>query len=250
MVLHGRFRRCAALLAILCSANSQKAYGAARAVTYGSAISLVHEASGHRLYSGKIAWGSGSMGQAVTAQPVTDASPSLWLVRPAALPSAAALDPLQPPGPSPPAVGAGIPVRCGSTVLLEHVGSQAMLRAGPSEAPLSPNHEVGASGGSEGRDSRFVVECVDGGDVWRTGAPIRLRNVLLDSILQASKQHAFSYSNCGRGCPIAGHLEVSVVRGRTSSWSWQQPTDSWTAQPQLLFHAEGETEDYDAHDEL
>lgn len=50
--------------------------------------------------------------------------------------------------------------------------------------------QVGASGGAEGHDSRFVVECVEGGDVWRTGAPVRLRNVLLDSNLQASKQHA------------------------------------------------------------
>lgn len=221
----------------------------ARAVTYGSAISLVH-GSGHKLYSGKIAWGSGSMGQAVTAQPAADISPSMWLVRPAAVPPPAPLDPQQVAEPPAPSVGTGIPVKCGSTVMLEHVGSQALLRAGESEAPLSPNHEVGAAPGAEGRDSRFIVECVEGGDVWRTGAAVKLKNVLFDSNLQASKQHAFSYSNCGRGCPIAGHLEVSVARSRPSSWSWQQPADSWTAQPQLLFHAEGETDDNDAHDEL
>ncbi|KAL8440670.1 hypothetical protein Emag_007833 [Eimeria magna] len=237
---------------------------ASRAVTYGSAIALVHEGSGHRLYSGKIAWGSGSIGQAVaarrlyalaaaTAQPAPVGSPPpLWLVRPSSfsrgpLPldaaDAKARDAFS-------AVGAaGTPVLCGAPVMLEHVGSQAVLRAGQGEAPLSSNNEVGAASGLEGLESRFLVECVGGGDVWRVNSPVKLKNALLDANLQVSKQHA----NCGRGCPIAGHLEVSVTRGKPSAWSWhQQATDTWTAQPQLLFHAEGEAEEGadDARDEL
>lgn len=243
-------QRSAALLAVLCLSTSKDALGAARAVTFGSVISLVHEGSGHKLYSGKISWGSGSMGQAVTAQPAADGSPALWLVRPSAVPQPSAFDPLLPDVAPLPSVGAGSPVKCGSHVMFEHVGSQALLRAGDSEAPLSSNYAVGASGGSEAQDSRFVVECGEGGDIWRTGAAVKLRNVMLDAHLQASKQHSFSYSNCGRGCPIAGHLEVSVVRGRPSSWSWQQPADAWSAQPQLLFHAEGETDENEGHDEL
>ncbi|XP_026193915.1 stromal cell-derived factor 2-like protein [Cyclospora cayetanensis] len=250
MALGGRICLLACIIAAVCATNSREAQGAPRAVTYGSAIALVHEASGHKLYSGKISWGSGSVGQAVTAQPATDATASLWSVRAAALPAPSPLDPQQPAGSPPPTVGAGVPVRCGSSVVLEHVGSQALLRTGPAEAPLSPNHEVGAALVPEGRDSRFVVECTGDGDVWRVGHPVKLRNMLLGANLQASQQHAFSYSNCGRGCPIAGHLEVSVVRGRPSSWSWQQPADSWTAQPQLLFFAEGETEENGLHDEL
>ncbi|OEH77790.1 hypothetical protein cyc_06083 [Cyclospora cayetanensis] len=229
MALGGRICLLACIIAAVCATNSREAQGAPRAVTYGSAIALVHEASGHKLYSGKISWGSGSVGQAVTAQPATDATASLWSVRAAALPAPSPLDPQQPAGSPPPTVGAGVPVRCGSSVVLEHVG-----------AALVP----------EGRDSRFVVECTGDGDVWRVGHPVKLRNMLLGANLQASQQHAFSYSNCGRGCPIAGHLEVSVVRGRPSSWSWQQPADSWTAQPQLLFFAEGETEENGLHDEL
>ncbi|KAL8446474.1 hypothetical protein Emed_004928 [Eimeria media] len=256
---------------------------ASRAVTYGSAIALVHEGSGHRLYSGKIAWGSGSIGQAVikcdlladsarrlyafvtavrgacllTAQPAPlGSSPPLWLVRPLSL--SRGLLPLdaadaKAPGAFSSVGAAGAPVMCGAPVMLEHVGSQAVLRAGQGEAPLSPNNEVGAASGSEGLESRFLVECVGGGDVWRVDSPVKLKNALLDANLQASKQHAFNYSNCGRGCPIAGHLEVSVARGKPSSWSWhQQATDTWTAQPQLLFHAEGEAEESadDARDEL
>ncbi|CDJ32355.1 uncharacterized protein EMH_0012180 [Eimeria mitis] len=105
-------------------------------ITFGSAIALVHEASGHKLYSGKISWGSASAGQAV----------------------------------------------------------------------------VSASSGSEGPESVFIVECANEKDVWRAGAPVKLKNLLLGSALQASKQHVFSYNNCGRGCPIASHLEVSVLK--------------------------------------
>ncbi|KAL8438177.1 hypothetical protein ACSSS7_000412 [Eimeria intestinalis] len=231
---------------------------ASRAVTYGSAIALVHEGSGHRLYSGKIAWGSGSRGQVVTAQPAPlGSSPSLWLVRPSSLPRG----PLPFDAANLKASGAlsfvgaaGTPVMCGAPVVLEHVGSQAVLRAGHGDAPLSSDNEVGAASGIEGLESRFLVECVRGGDVWRVDSPVKLKNALLDANLQASKQHAFSYSNCGRGCPIAGHLEVSVGRGKPSAWSWQQQaTDTWTAQPQLVFHAEGEEADEsaeDARDEL
>ncbi|KAL8273333.1 hypothetical protein Esti_002737 [Eimeria stiedai] len=246
-----------ALFTFLLGLQQLDVAAASRAVTYGSAIALVHDGSGHRLYSGKIAWGSGSIGQAVTAQPAPlGSSASLWLVRP----------PSSSRGPLPfdaadakasrafSSVGAaGAPVMCGAPVMFEHVGSQAVLRAGHGEAPLSPNNEVGAASVFEGLEARFLVECVDGGDVWRVDSPVKLKNALLDANLQASKQHAFSYSNCGRGCPIAGHLEVSVARGKPSAWSWQQQaTDTWTAQPQLLFHAEGEADESaeDARDEL
>ncbi|KAL8439475.1 hypothetical protein Efla_004674 [Eimeria flavescens] len=246
-------------LFLLCLFGCQQQPGvlaASRAVTYGSAIALVHDNSGHKLYSGKIAWGSGSIGQAVTAQPApVGSAPSLWLVRPAGAPRGpSAFDPEDSKAPAAfSSVGAaGTPVKCGSRVMFEHVGSQAVLRAGQGEAPLSNNNEVGAASGSEGPEAQFTVDCVGGGEMWRTGAQVKLKNALLDANLQASKQHAFSYSNCGRGCPIAGHLEVSVARGKPSAWSWQQQTtDVWTAQPQLLFHVEGETEDADeGHDEL
>ncbi|CDJ45690.1 hypothetical protein, conserved [Eimeria brunetti] len=130
------------LLLLLSFSATQKAAAAAQQqqqpVTFGSAIALVHEASGHKLYSGKISWGSSSAGQAVTAQPPTDSSSSsLWQ--------------------------------------LQHLSSQASLRAGQGEAPLSPNYEVGAAAGAEGLDAVFMVECVKGGDVYlqqlRTGLP-------------------------------------------------------------------------------
>lgn len=60
----------------------------------------------------------------------------------------------------------------------------------------------------------------------------------------------FTYSNCGRGCPIASHLEVSVMKGQPSSWSWAKPSDNWLAQPQLLFFGNGATEEGETHDEL
>lgn len=48
--------------------------------------------------------------------------------------------------------------------------------------------QVGASPEGEGPEFRFVVECGEG-DVWRTRTPVKLRNVMLGSTLQASKQH-------------------------------------------------------------
>lgn len=80
---------------------------------------------------------------AQTAQPAAESSPSMWLVRPAGLPAATAFDPQQPQdAAAPPSAGAGVPVKCGSIISLEHVGSHALLRTGQSEAPLSSNHEV------------------------------------------------------------------------------------------------------------
>lgn len=238
---------------IFASTTAQKVGAAQQPVTFGSAIALVHEASGHKLYSGKISWGSSSAGQAVTAQPASEASSSsMWQVRPVVNPIVAPFDPSSSSSVSASSLGfgVGVPVACGSRVVLQHVNSQAALRAGQAEAPLSPNYEVGASSGAEGPESVFVVECTKDGDVWRSGVPVKLRNAFLDSNLQASQQHMFTYNNCGRGCPIASHLEVSVVKSRPSSWSWNKPADSWVAQPQLLFLAEGEAAEASARDEL
>lgn len=77
-----------------------------------------------------------------TAQPAAESSPSLWLVRPPSLPHPSPFDPSLAAGPSTACVGAGSPVKCGSQVVFEHAGSQALLRAGQAEAPLSSHHGV------------------------------------------------------------------------------------------------------------
>lgn len=60
---------------------------------------------------------------------------------------------------------------------------------------------------------------------------------------------SFSQSNCGRGCPISGHLEVSATAS-APWWGWEVPEDNWKAEPFLLLYAEGENGETDARDEL
>ncbi|PHJ19378.1 transmembrane protein [Cystoisospora suis] len=153
-----------------------------RPVTYGSAISLVHAATGYKLFSGKISWGSGSGQQAVTAMPSEERPASgnvLWAVTvppgsnrqvpldsrelqkqigtksvPAAV-EGSETDPV----PALPTDGeAGVPVRCGSVIALEHATSAGRLQAVGAPSPLSNNREVGLE---RSRRSLLQTRCLD-----------------------------------------------------------------------------------------
>ncbi|CDJ58794.1 hypothetical protein EMWEY_00053230 [Eimeria maxima] len=170
---------------IFASTTAQKVGAAQQPVTFGSAIALVHEASGHNLscslplyasfavpfcglylclslpFSSKFLvlwhfvvpltrWPVGSAlsvySRVRTAQPASEASSSsMWQVRPVVNPIVAPFDPSSSSSVSASSLGfgVGVPVACGSRVVLQHVNSQAALRAGQAEAPLSPNYEVG-----------------------------------------------------------------------------------------------------------
>jgi dolichyl-phosphate-mannose--protein O-mannosyl transferase len=83
-------------------------------VTCGSAVKLLHKETGHHLHSHAIAWGSGSGQQSVTTTGSTNDVNSLWLVKESSdLPSCEV----------------GVPVKCGDTIRMEHVGTGKNLHS-------------------------------------------------------------------------------------------------------------------------
>ncbi|EPR62439.1 putative transmembrane protein [Toxoplasma gondii GAB2-2007-GAL-DOM2] len=232
-----------------------------RPVTYGSAVSLVHVLSGFKLFSGKISWGSGSGQQAVTATPSGDkaaAANMLWIV--SAPPSGMRRQPLDSPvmeaqmagskssassEPAPALVtpgAAGEPVRCGSVIFLEHGSSRGTLQATGASSPISSQKEVSVGAGRDTRVAGFKLVCANTkSEMWLTGDIVTFEHVRLGTNLQAKKDHQFTQQNCGRGCPIAGHIEVSVSNEKPrSSWGWSTPPDQWKASAGLMVNKEGE----------
>ena len=98
-----------------------------RYVTCGSVVKLVHEATGYRLHSHDINWGSGSGQQSVTAVSTDADVNSLWQVS-NAYGSIQCLS--------------GTPISCGSVVRLKHVRTQNFLHSHLHQAPLSHAQEV------------------------------------------------------------------------------------------------------------
>ncbi|PFH34954.1 hypothetical protein BESB_058410 [Besnoitia besnoiti] len=219
-----------------------------RPVTYGSSVLLINNATGFKLFSGKISWGSGSGQQAVTAMPSSEkvtASNVLWTVSPplsanrprplesAVLARAAAKAGESPPSDEPaPALltegAAGEPVRCNSVVVLEHGSSGGTLQAMSVSSPISNQREVSVGSGRDERVAAFKVICGNSkAEYWLTGDAVTFEHVHLRTNLQAKREHAFTQQNCGRGCPIAGHIEVSVSTEKSrSSWGWTSPPTS------------------------
>lgn len=257
------FRNCVfslLLVSLLCCFAEGAKPKDGRPVTYGSAVSLVHVLSGFKLFSGKISWGSGSGQQAVTAIPSADkaaAANMLWIV--SAPSSGFRRKPLDSPvlvaetaglqGTSSQLVpalvtpgAAGEPVRCGSVILLEHGSSRGTLQATGASSPISSQKEVSVGTGRDDRLAAFKVVCANAkAENWLTGDIVTFEHVRLGTNLQAKRDHQFTQQNCGRGCPIAGHIEVSVSNEKSrSSWGWSSPPDQWKAAAGLMVNKEGD----------
>eukprot|EP00921_Rhytidocystis_pertsovi_P011360 GHVQ01018385.1.p1 GENE.GHVQ01018385.1~~GHVQ01018385.1.p1 ORF type:complete len:366 (-),score=72.83 GHVQ01018385.1:1710-2807(-) len=208
------------------------------AVTYGSAISLKHQASNYKLFSGRIAWGSGSGQQAVTAIGGDEYDDTvMWYVK------SAEINKIPPPGassqltstPTPGAhretYGAGTAVKCGAVVSLEHVDSEKNLHSHSIKSPISGQFEVSAYGekgvGNEG--DNFIVQCLDGDkEVWRVNSVVALRHRGMGGYLKASISKRFNRENCPR-CPIEGHLEVVIGQDVRTKNTPPNEDEKWRA---------------------
>ena len=124
-------------------------------VTFGSWVKLAHKATGYRLHSHDITYGTGSRQQSVTGFPHGDDSNSLFRVT------------CQ--------IGqvcrSGTSVQCGDVIRLQHQNTKKYLHSHSNIAsPLSNNQEVSAHDRSDTNDYWKVV--CDG--VWKREEPVYL----------------------------------------------------------------------------
>lgn len=190
---------------ILALVHSEKA--AVEPVTCGSAVKLLHKETGHHLHSHAIAWGSGSGQQSVTSTGSQNDPGSLWLVK-----EASNLKSCE----------AGVPVKCGDLIRLEHVVTGKNLHSHLYKAPLTGNQEVSAFGenglGDTGDNWKIVCETSD--SYWKRGAPIVLSHVDTGKFLFTTNTAQFNQQNCGGGCPIMGQTEISASQRRDVKNRW------------------------------
>ncbi|ORZ35391.1 MIR motif-containing protein [Catenaria anguillulae PL171] len=168
-------------------------------VTCGSLIKLTHVATGHKLHSHKIPYGSGSGQQSVTAFPGKDDPNSLWLVE----------------------AGNGQPcargetIKCGSVIRLVHTATMTRLHSHLHNSPLSGNQEVSAYPHvGANNDDNWKLTCKSSSTkFWTRELPVFLMHESTSKYLHASANHRYNQ-------PIPGQLEVSGIGRRNSNAEW------------------------------
>jgi dolichyl-phosphate-mannose--protein O-mannosyl transferase len=103
-------------------------------VTCKSVLKLLHKKSNVRLHSHDVKYGSGSGQQSVTGVSSADDVNSYWIVH----------------GPHGETCERGVPIRCQSTVRLQHLSTRMFLHSHLFSSPLSGNQEVSAFGDNGG----------------------------------------------------------------------------------------------------
>jgi dolichyl-phosphate-mannose--protein O-mannosyl transferase len=201
----------AALLALVAAVDGDPDATLTKVVSYGSTIKLEHVATGFRLHSHEIPYGTGSRQQSVTAFPDAGDVNSYWQVKAAH---------------GAPRGAGGQVVACGATVRLQHVATGRNLHSHLHRAPMSADFEVSAYrkeaeaerlGGrwfDGDTGDNWVVTCEErGAKVWGRGAIVSFKHVDTSGWLSSSKGMKF-------GQPIAGQLQVSAVgrKGKETSW--------------------------------
>ncbi|KAL6071182.1 Stromal cell-derived factor 2 [Balamuthia mandrillaris] len=168
-------------------------------VTCGSVIALKHVATGYRLHSHQVAYGSGSGQQSVTAVTSADDTDNLWTVR----------------GPHGGHCRQGTPVKKGQTIRLQHLSTRQNLHSHLHVSPLSRQQEVSCFGENGKGDSgdNWDVEC--NGDIWQRGEQIMLRHSDTGLYLHS---HPIRYRN-----PIPGQQEVTAnVPSEQTKWTTEE----------------------------
>lgn len=185
-------------------------------VTYGSTIKLEHVATGHRLHSHDISYGSGSGQQSVTGFPDTGDSNSFWVVKSA--------------HEDEPKLG-GVAVKCDDVIRLQHLNTAKNLHSHEHRAPMNRDNEVSAYAVfHEGRwafgdvADNWVVECVSGKGEWKRFERVRLRHEERGTYLSASSGLRF-------GDPIPNQLQVSAAGRRSSNTIWRTNEGFFLAPP-------------------
>ncbi|KAI9332991.1 MIR motif-containing protein [Obelidium mucronatum] len=169
------------------------------AVTCGSSIKLAHAATGVRMHSHQITYGTGSGQQSVTGFSNGDDTNSLFVVE-----SAFGAQQCQ----------RGAAIKCGDVVRLQHLNTKNRLHSHLHISPLSNQQEVSAYGHTN-TDDNWQIVCIDKKDkVWKREGKVRVLHVSTQKFLSANARHKFSN-------PIPGQLEVCAVKGAGQNEVWQ-----------------------------
>lgn len=179
------------------------------AVTCGSVIKLLHKDTGHHLHSHTIAWGSGSGQQSVTATGSQNDPNSMWIVKESSN--------------SQMTCDVSTPVKCGSSIRLEHASTGKNLHSHLFRAPLSGNQEVSGYGDNGQGDTgdNWVLECLDSYEkLWIRGSSVQFKHVDTGKYLYTSDTAKFTQQNCGQGCPIMGQTEISASPRKDTKTRW------------------------------
>lgn len=191
-------------------------------VTYGSAVKLMHKASGFHLHSHSIKWGSGSGQQSVTGFEGTDDPNSLWQIKEC---TGAQCNP----------IAFGTVVKCGDHIRLQHISTKRWLHSHLHSSPLTHRQEISAYGDEGNVDGKptmssdtgdnWKIECLGGRSEWPMDGSISLVHVDTEKRLYTRKSDMFDQNNC-RGCPIVNQLEISAhstpIGDGNALWQIQQ----------------------------
>ncbi|CAG9853879.1 unnamed protein product [Phyllotreta striolata] len=187
---------------IIC-ASSQKY------VTCGSVLKLLNTDYRVRLHSHDVKYGTGSGQQSVTATELQEDINSHWLIKPS----------------NGKTIERGQPIKCGSSIRMEHVETKKNLHSHHFQSPLSGNQEISCYGDNGEGDSGDNWTVVCSGDSWHRDDSVMLKHVDTDMYLAVS----------GRtfGRPINGQMEVIGVRSSTGSVHWQASEGVFLHAPDL-----------------
>lgn len=206
-------------------------------VTYHSVVKLANVATGYRLHSQEVAYGTGSQQQSVSAFANGHHDGSFWLLKGAHLPPpSSSRQPQQPQQQQSERDDAhrersGQPVRCDDVIRLEHVQTRRNLHSHLVRSPMSGQQEVSAFSRRDGNNDNDDDGRGDSGDnwqvvcagarsapkdqAWRRDTPVYLRHVdTPDAYLSTQSKLRF-------GTPIAGQLEVSCRGKRSENEQWR-----------------------------
>ncbi|KAI8613417.1 MIR motif-containing protein [Chytriomyces sp. MP71] len=181
------------------------------AVTCGSSVKLAHAATGYRLHSHQVTYGSGSGQQSVTGFNGGDDPNSLFVVDSA--------------------FGAkqckrGSPFKCDDIVRLNHLTTKKYLHSHAHVSPLSNQQEVSAYEFTNNEDNWKVI-CNDKKDkVWKRESKVRLHHIATQKYLSASSKYQFRN-------PIPGQLEVCGAKSAGNNELWQVQEGIFFGQPDL-----------------
>eukprot|EP01111_Echinosteliopsis_oligospora_P009886 TRINITY_DN2985_c0_g1_i1.p1 TRINITY_DN2985_c0_g1~~TRINITY_DN2985_c0_g1_i1.p1 ORF type:complete len:217 (+),score=67.32 TRINITY_DN2985_c0_g1_i1:101-751(+) len=169
-------------------------------VTCGSVIKLVHEASGFRLHSHKVSYGSGSGQQSVTGVSSAADNNSLWVVK----------------GPHGSYCPQGKLVKNGDIIRLQHLNTRRNLHSHLHRSPHTKQNEVSCYEEGDVGDTgdHWKVALRDGGDGWRREASVRFHHIDTGGYLQANPNA--KYNN-----PIPGQIEITGVTSASKDNVWR-----------------------------
>ncbi|KAI5642298.1 MIR domain-containing protein [Phthorimaea operculella] len=188
--------------------NVQEIQGSrAEYVTCGTILKLYNTDLRLRLHSHDVKYGSGSGQQSVTAVDVSDDHNSHWLVKAAMSESCKR----------------GVPIKCGTNIRLQHVGTKKNLHSHYFTSPLSGHQEVSCYGDEAGEgDSGDHWTVVCNNDFWRRDTPVKFKHVDTGAFLAGS----------GRtfGRPISGQGEIVGVTSQYGAYT------DWQAKEGLFIH--------------